>query len=163
MPDDAPTVEEEVLDVDGTNTDQLDAKYRIHVVAASEADSGTVEFDERGQPRWKYRDNQPNRDPGSTFDLLKALDNDAIVIDEPAAPASNSRASLATTHTTPRPPSLSASPNLRRRLGSPCPKCVGRSNALDDSPGGPKIFASEGQTSAGNFFDLNFLRGWFDA
>jgi len=24
---------------------------------------GTVEFDERGQPRWKYRDNEPTRDP----------------------------------------------------------------------------------------------------
>ncbi len=84
--DDAPTVEEEVVDVDGTNTDQLDAKYRVHVVAASEADSGTVEFDERGQPRWKVRDNQPSRNPETTFDLLKALDNAAIVIDEPAPP-----------------------------------------------------------------------------
>ncbi len=84
LPDDAPTVKEDVLDVDGTNTDQLDAKYRVHVVAASEADSGTVEFDERGQSRWKYRDNQPTRDPERTFDLLKALDNAAIVIDEPA-------------------------------------------------------------------------------
>ena len=84
--DDAPTVEEEVVDVDGTNTDQLDAKYRVRVAAASEADSGTVEFDERGQPRWKVRDNQPTGDPETTLDLLKALDNAAIVIDEPAPP-----------------------------------------------------------------------------
>ncbi len=84
--DDAPTGEEEALEVDGTSTDQLDAKYGIRVVSASEADSGTVEFDERGQPRWKYRDNQPTRDPERTFDLLKALENAAIAIDEPAPP-----------------------------------------------------------------------------
>ena len=83
LPDDAPTGEEEALEVDGTNTDQLDAKYRIRVATGSEANSGTVEFDERGQPRWKYRDNEPTRDPERTFDLLKALDNAAIVIDEP--------------------------------------------------------------------------------
>ena len=50
--DDDPTGQEEILEIDGTTTDQLDAKYRVRVVAASEADSGTVEFDEHGQPRW---------------------------------------------------------------------------------------------------------------
>jgi hypothetical protein len=83
---DNPTGEEEALEVDGTSTDQLDSRYRVRVVTASEAVSGTVEFDDRGQPRWKYNDNQPTRDPETTFDLLKALENAAIAIEEPAPP-----------------------------------------------------------------------------
>jgi len=47
---------------------------------------GTVEFDDRGQPRWKYNDNQPTRDPETTFDLLRALENAAIVMEELASP-----------------------------------------------------------------------------
>jgi hypothetical protein len=84
---DDPTAEEQGIELDGTNTYQLDNSYRIRVVTASEADSGTVEFDERGQPRWKYNENPPNRDPETTFNLLKALENAAIVFEEPPAPA----------------------------------------------------------------------------
>jgi len=53
--DDDLTGEEEALEIDGTNTDQLD--------------------------------NAATRDPETTLDLLKALENAAIVIDAPAPPA----------------------------------------------------------------------------
>jgi len=67
-PADDPTGEEEAIEVDGTNTDQLDDRYRVRVVSASEAD------------------NQPTQSPETTSDLLKALENAAIVLGEPASP-----------------------------------------------------------------------------
>jgi hypothetical protein len=84
---DDPTAEEEAIQIDGTSTDNLDSGHRVRVVAASEAATGTVEFDQRGQPRWKYNENPPNRDPETTFNLLKALENAAIVLEERTAPA----------------------------------------------------------------------------
>lgn len=65
-----------MIEIDGTTTDQLDDRYRVHIVSASESDSKTVAA---AKPQ--------TRDPETTQDLLKALENAAIVIDEPAAAA----------------------------------------------------------------------------
>jgi hypothetical protein len=46
-----PTGEEEILEFDGTKTDQLDDGYRVRIVSASE--NGRVDHDNRGQARWK--------------------------------------------------------------------------------------------------------------
>jgi hypothetical protein len=83
---DDPTAEQEAIEIDDTSTDPLDNSYRVRVVTASETASCTVEFDERGQPRWKCNDTPPNRDPETTFDLLKSLENAAIVFEEAAPP-----------------------------------------------------------------------------
>jgi hypothetical protein len=78
-----PTAEEQALEFDGTSTDQLDDTYRLHVVVASESANGTVGFDDRGQPRWKWIteiDSLPAAATG-TFDQLKALENPALVLE----------------------------------------------------------------------------------
>jgi len=51
--DDDPTGEEQALDFDPTATDQLDDTYRMRVVAASENSAGSIDSDDRGQPRRK--------------------------------------------------------------------------------------------------------------
>jgi hypothetical protein len=87
--DDDPTCEQGVPqfpEFDAARTDQLDDKYRVHVVSASEADSGAAEFDDGGEPRSKHHENPPSRDMESTWDLLKALENAAIVVEEPTVP-----------------------------------------------------------------------------
>ena len=85
--DEDPTAEEEALEFDGTKTDQLDDSYRLRVVTASE--NGRVDHDDRGQARWKWSTEEPSPKPADTgtFDMLKALDHDALnVSPEPPAP-----------------------------------------------------------------------------
>ena len=82
-----PTIEEEAPEFDGASTEQLDDTYRFRVVAASESPNGTVGFDDRGQPHWKWiTEVSPTAgDVTGTFDQLKALDNpDLSLADEPA-------------------------------------------------------------------------------
>jgi len=85
---DDPTSEEEALDFDGTHTDQLDDTYRLRVVAASESANGTVAFDDRGQPHWKWKTELPAvaTDLSGTFDQIKALDNPALSLQTDATP-----------------------------------------------------------------------------
>ena len=88
--EDDPTSEEELPEFDGAGTDQLDDTYRLRIVAASESDSGTVGFDDRGQPHWKWiTELSPVASATSgTFDQLKALENPALSLQDtaPAAP-----------------------------------------------------------------------------
>jgi hypothetical protein len=83
-----PTIEEEAPEFDGTSTDQLDDTYRLRVVAASESASGTVGFDDRGQPHWKWiTETSPTAgNVTGTFDQLKALDNPALCLQADPAP-----------------------------------------------------------------------------
>jgi hypothetical protein len=87
-PDEDPTSEEEALEFDGTRTDQLDDTYRLRVVTASESPSGTVSFDDRGQPHWKWRTElgPATSDLTGTFDQLKALENPALSLENEAEP-----------------------------------------------------------------------------
>jgi hypothetical protein len=84
---DDPTSEEEAVEFDGTSTDQLDGTYRFRVVAASESESGTVAFDDRGRSHWKWiTEVSPHAgDLTGTFDQLKALDNPALSLEADAA------------------------------------------------------------------------------
>jgi hypothetical protein len=88
---DDPTSEEEALEFDGTDTDQLDDTYRLRVVTASESPNGTVAFDDRGQPHWKWKTElaATAADATGTFDHIKALDNPALSLEDeaPAEPA----------------------------------------------------------------------------
>ena len=86
---DDPTSEEEALGFDGTRTDQLDDTYRFRIVAASESANGTVGFDDRGQPHWKWITELGPVSPeaSGTFDQLKALENPALSLEEKAPPA----------------------------------------------------------------------------
>jgi hypothetical protein len=81
---DDPTSEEEALEFDGTQTDQLDDTYRFRVVAASESGNGTVGFDDRGQPHWKWITelSPTSTDVSGTFDQLKALENPALKLED---------------------------------------------------------------------------------
>lgn len=90
--DDDPTDEQPTLEYDGTRTDELDEAYRMRVVAANENGSGTVDFDDRGQPRWKWitETDGAAQSCERTFDHLKALDNEALSIEEPAPDSSKS-------------------------------------------------------------------------
>ncbi|MEO8465294.1 MAG: hypothetical protein ABI640_08125 [Gammaproteobacteria bacterium] len=72
--DDASTGEEEALHFEPTRTDRIDAPELV-----SDFVSGGVERDERGQARWIVVPS--SRDPNKTFNQLKALDNDALVIE----------------------------------------------------------------------------------
>jgi hypothetical protein len=87
LEDEDPTGEEESLEFDGTATDQLDDTYRFRVVAASESENGTIDFDDRGQPRWKWiTELSPAAgDLTATYDQLKALDNPALSIEPDVA------------------------------------------------------------------------------
>ena len=89
--EDDPTSEEEIFEFDGTGTDQLDDTYRFRIVAASESANGTVGFDDRGQPHWKWITEPAPivSETTATFDQPKALDNPALSIQDatPAAPA----------------------------------------------------------------------------
>jgi hypothetical protein len=83
-----PTSEEEVPEFDGTATDPLDDTYRFRLVTASESPHGTVGFDDRGQPHWKWiTELRPTAgDVTGTFDQLKALDNPALSLEADQAP-----------------------------------------------------------------------------
>ncbi len=86
--DDAPTEEEQVLEFDGTNTDQLDSTYRMTVVSASENSSGSIDCDDRGQSRWKWvTESTTAGNAEKTFNYLRALTNDALKLAEDQAGA----------------------------------------------------------------------------
>jgi hypothetical protein len=91
--DDDPTIEEEILEFDGSTTDQLDDTYRMRVVSASENGKGTVDHDERGRAKWKWSTeaSAPATADTGTFNLLKALDNDSLSLSQeiPALDATN--------------------------------------------------------------------------
>ena len=56
----------------------LDDTYRVKVVSASENSAGAIDYDDRGQPRWKWwlTEMKGSADPSEkTFDHLEALDN----------------------------------------------------------------------------------------
>ncbi len=63
------------------------------IVSANESSSGGVDFDELGHARWKWSTEASVAAPADierTFDLLKALDNETIELQEvkqPGAPA----------------------------------------------------------------------------
>ena len=84
--DEDPTSEEEALEYDGTKTDQLDDSYRVRIVSASE--NGRVDHDERGQARWKWSTEEGSVKPSDTgtFNMLKALDNEALSLAERGQP-----------------------------------------------------------------------------
>jgi hypothetical protein len=85
---DDPTSEEEVLELDGSHTDQLDDTYRVRVVTSSESDHGAVGFDDRGNSQWKWKAEQTPlaNDTDETFDELKALDNPALCLEDEGEP-----------------------------------------------------------------------------
>jgi hypothetical protein len=81
--DDDPTGEEEALEHDPTGTDQLDDSYRV----SSTSETGVIEHDERGRARWKWRtEATPAENVEQTFDQLRALDNDALALEQAAEP-----------------------------------------------------------------------------
>ena len=90
-----PTSEEEAIELDGSQTDQLDDTYRLHVVAASESVNGNVGFDDRGQCLWKWvTEISPGAsDSSETFDQLKALENPALSLEDDAPPEPEQRSS----------------------------------------------------------------------
>ena len=93
-PDDKdPTGEEQVPELDDTDTDQLDDTRRFRIVAKSE--NGAIAFDERGPSHWKWiTELEPASSVGTgTFDELKALDNPALSLEdeEPAGPESSAK------------------------------------------------------------------------
>lgn len=91
------TAEHEVPEFDGAQTDQLDDTYRMRVVSASENGKGTVDHDDRGRARWKWATEASSAatDTG-TFDLIKALDNDALSVTDEHPAADPARANLDT-------------------------------------------------------------------
>jgi hypothetical protein len=81
--DDDPTSEEEALDYDPTRTDQLSDAYRV----SAESQTGVIEHDERGRARWKWRtESTPTDNADKTFDQLRALDNDALALEQGDTP-----------------------------------------------------------------------------
>jgi hypothetical protein len=74
--EDDPTAEKEALELDGTHTMQLADVYRVAARAAHEKSAGPVEYDDRGDARWKWAaDTLTLCDlTAETFDYLKALD-----------------------------------------------------------------------------------------
>jgi hypothetical protein len=79
--DDDPTVEEEILNVDPTRPET--EHHALSLDYTGEFASGVVDHDDRGQARWKWKtEDAPAASADRTFDLLKALDNDAISIEK---------------------------------------------------------------------------------
>jgi hypothetical protein len=85
--DDEPTAEHQTLkngdeEIDPATTDQLGDQYRVSLDYTGEYASGTVDHDDRGQARWKWNtESTPAGEIDRTFDLLKALNNDALSIE----------------------------------------------------------------------------------
>jgi hypothetical protein len=78
--DDDPT--EPALDGDRTRNEQVDERFRVSLDYTGEFATGTVDHDDRGQARWKWNsETTPTGDTERTFDLLKALTNDALSIE----------------------------------------------------------------------------------
>ena len=96
MADDAPTVDEEAPDLDRTRTDAANDGYTVSLDYTGEFASGVIDHDDRGQARWKFNsESTPVGETERTFDLLKALNNDALTIEgspqpDPAKPARQS-------------------------------------------------------------------------
>jgi hypothetical protein len=89
-PDDEPTGKKAAVDDERTQTN-LTEKYSISIDYTGEFSKGTVDHDDRGQARWKWNtETTPSGEADRTFDLLKALTNDALSIEgsveEPAEP-----------------------------------------------------------------------------
>jgi hypothetical protein len=74
--------------LDPTRTDQIDDRFRVSLDYTGEFATGTVDHDDRGQARWKWNtETTPAGETDRTFDLLKALTNDALSIEgSPAEP-----------------------------------------------------------------------------
>jgi hypothetical protein len=74
---------EDILEFEGVPGD-----YPTRVVVASESTIGSVEHDERGQARWKFKvDSVPSADPtAETYNYLKALDAQLELEDGHTAP-----------------------------------------------------------------------------
>src|SRR5262245_60252917 len=84
IPDDDPTLEEELPEFDGSGTDQLDDSYRLSVVSSSEHSAGKVDHDHRGTSRWKWNTENENGDVAPedrTFNHLKALDHPTLHVE----------------------------------------------------------------------------------
>jgi hypothetical protein len=80
--DEDPPGEDETLEVDPTRSDLLDDQHRVSLDYTGEFATGTVDHDDRGQARWKWNtEDTPSGDAERTFDLLKALNNDALRIE----------------------------------------------------------------------------------
>jgi hypothetical protein len=80
--DNDPTGQEPALDGDPALTDQVDERFRVSLDYTGEFATGTVDHDDRGQARWKWNtESTPTGDTERTFDLLKALTNDALSIE----------------------------------------------------------------------------------
>jgi hypothetical protein len=92
-----PTVEEKSPDFDPTRTDKISEAERVNFVAARGNSSGAIEYDDRGDARWKWvTETAAATETERTFNHLKALSNDALTLEEPAAPAAAAEASRKT-------------------------------------------------------------------
>jgi hypothetical protein len=83
------TGETEMLDdIEPTQTIQLGEEYRASIVAAHEGSAGRVTHDARGHAQWKWTSQEhPVAPNDKTYNLLKALDNDALAVREAAQAA----------------------------------------------------------------------------
>ena len=82
IPDDAPTVDEAAPNFDPTRTDAARDGYTVSLDYTGEFASGVIDHDDRGQARWKWNsESTPTGETERTFDLLKALNNDALTIE----------------------------------------------------------------------------------
>jgi hypothetical protein len=80
--DEDPTSEEPTLDADPTRKDTLHDHSRVSLDYTGEFATGSVDHDDRGQARWKWNtESTPAGETERTFDLLKALNNDALSIE----------------------------------------------------------------------------------
>ena len=77
-----PTSDKEILEFDGTPTDQLVDTHRFRLLASSENLNGGVGFDDRGQAQWKWVTDLGDIDDSGTFEQLRALENPALSLEE---------------------------------------------------------------------------------
>jgi hypothetical protein len=74
------------------DTDPIDIRERVSLDYTGEFSTGTIDHDERGQARWKFKtEATPSGDIERTFDLLKALNNDALSIEGAQEPAAETK------------------------------------------------------------------------
>jgi len=91
-----PPGKEEAPASDNTRTDARQDRYSVSLDYTGEFASGVIDHDDRGQARWKWNsESTPVGETERTFDLLKALNNDALTIEgspqpDPAKPARQS-------------------------------------------------------------------------
>jgi len=80
--DEDPTVEEQIVELDSAHAETEHAPDALALDYTGEFASGVVDHDDRGQARWKWKtEDAPIAPAERTFDLLKALDNDALSIE----------------------------------------------------------------------------------